>query len=358
MHTVIIAAGGTGGHLYPGIALAHELSARGARPVFAVRENDLCRPIVTAEGFACEDIPARGMPRRLSPAVFTFLYDQARGQFAARALLRCLRPAAVVGMGGYISFPVITSARLAGIPTIIHEQNVIPGLANRMIARFVDRIAVSFPESVRYFPRRTTIVTGNPVRRSLFGIDRAEALLRLHLAAGRFTILVFGGSQGAAAINTAAVEAWGRLPADVRGRVQCIHVAGAGDHDRVAALYRENNIPGVVVPYLMNIGEAYAAADLVISRAGATTVAELGALGVPAVLVPYPHATADHQAHNARVLAATGQASVITESDLTAEALAARIGQVMGRADPVRPSLRLPERFPQELLADAVLALV
>lgn len=357
MRTIVIAAGGTGGHLYPGIALAQELSARGVRPVFAVRENDVCRPIVTADGCSCEAIPARGMPRRLSPAVFSFLYAQARGLFAARALLRRLRPAAVVGMGGYISFPVIAAARLMGIPTMIHEQNVMPGLANRVLARFVNRVAVSFPESARYFPRRATVVTGNPVRRSLCGIDRAGALQRLHLPAGKFTILVFGGSQGAAAVNSVVAGAWDHVPADVRGRLQFIHAAGPGDHERVAVLYREKNIPGVVVPYLMNIGDAYAAADLVISRAGATTVAELGILGVPAILIPYPFATADHQSYNARVLAASGQASVIPERDLTAQSLAARIVAALNTGSAVQPAPRCPERFPQELLADAVLAL-
>lgn len=358
MHTIVIAAGGTGGHLYPGIALAQELSARGARPVFAVRAHDLCRPIVTAEGFACEDIPARGMPRRLSPAIFSFLFAQGRGLFAARALMRRLRPSVVVGMGGYISFPVISAARLAGVPAMIHEQNVIPGLANRVLARFVDRVAVSFAESARYFPRRSTIVTGNPVRRSLFGVNRAAALQRLHLSDGQFTILVFGGSQGAAAINSAVVGAWGHLPAAVRGRVQFIHVSGTGDHERVADLYRQKNIPGVVLPYMMNIGDAYAAADLVISRAGATTVAEVAILGVPAILIPYPHATADHQSYNARVLAASGQAIVIAEKDLTVSALATSMAAVFSRGAAAQASVSLPARFPQELLADAVLALV
>lgn len=357
MRTIVIAAGGTGGHLYPGIALAQELSARGARPVFAVRENDLCRPIVTAEGFTCEGIPARGMPRRLSPAVFSFLGAQSRGFLAARALMRRLRPAAVVGMGGYISFPVITAARLAGVPTIIHEQNVLPGLANRVLARIVDRVAVSYPESTRYFPRRTTIVTGNPVRRSLFGIDRAAALERLRLSGGKFTVLVFGGSQGAAAINSAVVNAWDVIPDDARGCLQFIHAAGAADQERVAGLYREKHIPGSVMPYLMDIGDAYAAADLVISRAGATTVAELGMCGTPAILIPYPFATADHQTHNARVLAASGQASVIEEKDLSARALAGCIAAALKAWTGVQPAPRLPNRFPQELLADTVAAM-
>lgn len=350
--TVIIAAGGTGGHLYPGIALARELRARGMDPVFVVRKNDAGEEILARENLRFVEIPVIGMPRTISPRLLRFAWFQLEGFIRTRKILQEMKPVAIAGMGGYISFPVVLTGRLLGIPTLIHEQNAIPGLANRVLSRVASRVAVSFPESVKHFPADRTVVTGNPVRRELFEGSLDDSFRNLGLSEDKFTVLIFGGSQGASRINSVAVNSFALL-ADLKDRLQYLHITGKKDFEAIETEYRRNGIPGAIMPYLHTIGEAYRAADLIVCRAGATTIAELEMLGKPAILIPFPFATANHQECNAKTLVARGKAVMISEKKLDAGALAGAIRERLsawkgrpGQAGPYRG------RFPQEALAD------
>jgi len=358
MKTIIIAAGGTGGHLYPGVALARTVVARGCKPIFIVRKNDMCCAILKREGFAFEEIPARGMPRRISLQLVVFLYALIRSFFAALVLVRRLNPTAVVGMGGYISFPVIVAAKLSKIPTVIHEQNYLPGLANRVLARFASRVAVTFAGSRSFFSEQRTVVTGNPVRRELFGVEGDAARERLHLAPGKCTVLVFGGSQGAYAVNHAVTESYALLPSTAQNKIQFLHIAGNKGYEKISAQFREKKIPGVVLPYLNEIGDAYAVADIVICRAGATTISELEILGTPVILVPFPHATGNHQEFNARVLVDSGQGVMIRERELSPQVLARELIVRMNDSSSLHRTIKISAVLPQELLADTVLSLI
>jgi UDP-N-acetylglucosamine--N-acetylmuramyl-(pentapeptide) pyrophosphoryl-undecaprenol N-acetylglucosamine transferase len=206
--TIIIAAGGTGGHLYPGIALARELKDRGYASNFIVRIGDAGIEIIKREGFPFHEIPVLGMPRTVSVKLLNFLMLQARAIISMYWLFSKLKPAVVVGMGGYISFSSIIAARLRGIRTVIHEQNSIPGLANQALSHIAQKVAVSFEHSLAHFPADKTVVTGNPVRAELFQISSAQAIKRLNLEPGKFTVLIFGGSQGAEKLNESAVDAY------------------------------------------------------------------------------------------------------------------------------------------------------
>jgi UDP-N-acetylglucosamine--N-acetylmuramyl-(pentapeptide) pyrophosphoryl-undecaprenol N-acetylglucosamine transferase len=353
---IIIAAGGTGGHLYPGVALARELRRRGKTPVFIVRCNDAGREILEKEGFGFEEIPVAGMPRRLSLRLFTFAFLQVRSFFAVRRLFRRLRPSVVIGMGGYISFPAVVMARCNGIPTAIHEQNYIPGLANKVLMRIATRVALSFEESLRFFPRNKTVVTGNPVRAELFGASGRDVYRAFNLSPEKFTVLVFGGSQGASVINRTLVQAFPLL-APVKDTVQFLHITGKRDAADMERQYADGGISGRVLPYLHEIGDAYRAADLIVCRSGATTVAELRILNKPSVLIPYLHATANHQEFNAMVLVKAGTAVLIREPELTpellAEAILSRVRTFTGHA----PAGSVPPVLPQAALADLLLQL-
>ena len=191
---IIIAAGGTGGHIYPGIALARELKTKGFVPVFIVRSNDIGREILDKEGLKYFEIPSMGMPRGIGYKLILFPFVIAAGFFKAYTLLRKARPLAVAGMGGYISFPAVVSANILGIPSVIHEQNALPGVANRILSRFTGTVALSFEASRKYFMGCNVVVTGNPVRQELFQAASAETYDRTGVSKGKFTILVFGVS--------------------------------------------------------------------------------------------------------------------------------------------------------------------
>ncbi len=352
--TIIIAAGGTGGHLYPGIALARELKQRGYSPQFIVRNGDAGIEIIQREGFLFHQVAAMGMPRAFTVKIFKFLLLQIKAVFQMLSLFSRLKPEVVVGMGGYISFSSILAARFKGINTIIHEQNSIPGLANRVLSHIAGQVAVSFEHSLVHFPAGKTVVTGNPVRAELFRSDPDEALKRLGLAQGKFTVLIFGGSQGAAKVNQAAVDAYGLL-GDKRDAVQYLHLSGAKDFERVSEEFIKKNVAGVVLPYLHSIGDAYAACDLIICRAGATTLAELKILGKPAILIPFPHATANHQEYNARTMTDSAKCGMIIEKDMEAPGLAAMmLKYITDRSSGGSCPLNVPAVFAQSRLADLV----
>ncbi len=316
---ILIVAGGTGGHLYPGIAVARAL--QGHQVLFCVRRGDLGRDILAKEGFAVKEIAGQGLPREFSWKVFSFPYRFVQGFFEARALLRDVRPDAVLAMGGHLSVPVVLQAKSMGIPTLLHEQNVFPGLANRLLSRWVNSVAVSFPESTSYLKGKNVWVSGLPIRSEMGQVSQAEGRARFGLATDVTTYLVFGGSLGAQRLNTLAVEAWPLLLQEGR-RFQVIHVTGAKDYERIEKLYRPLKITANPIPYCHEMAHAYAAASAVVCRAGASTVAELLAAARPALLVPYPHASNNHQLYNARVLQSAGLGEVMLDAALTPEGIA------------------------------------
>lgn len=337
---VVIAGGGTGGHLFPGLALAEELKRRrGDTEIFFVgTEHGIEARIIPREGYPIRFVRAAGFvgvspARKLEAALMSLLSLN-----DARKILNAVRPDVVVGVGGYASGAIVLVAHFKSIPTIIHEQNSVPGLANKILGRFVDRVCVTYHESLSYFPLGKTFLTGNPIRMKILKGESGSAYKLFSLDEKLFTVFVFGGSSGARSINTAMVEALNHL-SDLRDKIQFLHQTGDRDYENIREAYRKANAKGTVAPFIYQMAEAYAAADLVVSRAGATTLAEITALGKPAILIPYPYAAGRHQEFNAVKLREMGAAHVIMESDLKGEAVAAVIRE-MYESDQARADMK------------------
>jgi UDP-N-acetylglucosamine--N-acetylmuramyl-(pentapeptide) pyrophosphoryl-undecaprenol N-acetylglucosamine transferase len=328
--TYVIAGGGTGGHLYPGIAIAEEMMRRrpGARIVFAGRGLPREKSIVERQGFTLVAVESGGVVGKSLSGRIAGVLLAVRGFFESMRILGRLKPKAVIGVGGYASFPMMLAAAVRRIPTLVQDQNAVPGLTNRIVGRLADRIAITFEATRRHFGGRG-VLTGNPVRAEFARADRERA--RRRRAAdpnARFHLLVFGGSQGARALNTAVVEALPHL-APRRARLRIVHGTGPGDLERVRAAYAAAGFEADVQPYLTAIRAAYEDADLVIARAGASTVSELAACGRAAILVPLPTAAHDHQTRNAEGFAAAGAALLMPETGLTGARLAAAVAELM-----------------------------
>jgi UDP-N-acetylglucosamine--N-acetylmuramyl-(pentapeptide) pyrophosphoryl-undecaprenol N-acetylglucosamine transferase len=318
---IVIVGGGTGGHLYPGIAVAQELKRWDPRAkiMFVGSRGGLERDIVGREGYRYFEITSSGLARRKWHEQMLALGHLLRGFGEAVQVLRRVQPQVILGLGGYVSGPVMLAACALGMPRLIHEQNVVPGLTNRLLGRIVNRVAVSFADSVGYFPKGKVMVTGNPVRPAICAVRG-----RKHEPNGRFHLLMFGGSQGAHQLNVAMLEALPRL-ADERESLWIVHQTGQNDVATVQKAYAERGYPGVVHAYIQDMATEYSAADMVICRAGASTIAELTASGKPALLVPFPHAAHDHQEQNARTVAAAGAAELIHDQTANGSLLAERI---------------------------------
>jgi len=316
----LIVAGGTGGHLYPAIAIAHELP-KDWEVLFVVRQGDRGKEILRHENFPVVELPGQGLSRTPSLSWITFPFKVIAGFLGALQLMLQMKPRVVLGMGGYLTFPVLLAARLCGVRAIIHEQNVLPGLANRLAARFATGIAVSFDESRSYFPTGKVWLSGLPVRRAIGGITQAAGLAAFQLPEQMVTFMVFGGSQGAHRLNVMVLEAWRQLMG-YSSRFQVIHITGEKDFDYLHSAYRGFPFRSIVLKYCHQMADAYAAADVVICRSGASSIAELIAARKPSLLVPYPFASDDHQSLNAAVLVNRGVAEILQEKDLSPESLA------------------------------------
>ena len=326
---VVIAAGGTAGHVYPGLALADaiRLANPETRVSFIGTPRGLERDAVPEGGYELEMIDVVPWARSLGAKRYLAPASLAAASARARSLLGRLEPRAVVGMGGYASLPVVLAARTRGIPTLLHEQNAVPGIANVVGARVVRRIALTFEESKKHFVRAETRVIGNPIRRSIATLDRAaaraEGVRAFGLDAERKTVLVMGGSLGAARLNEATAELAQRWKD--RTDVQMLIAAGRAHGASVRERTREAGSAVLVVDYFEKMELAYAVADVAICRAGAATVMEVAAVGLPSVLVPYPYARGNHQEFNARALERAGGARVVLDADATKERLAAMV---------------------------------
>lgn len=356
---VVVAGGGTAGHVFPALALAKELAERhGADVAFVGTARGLESGLVPAAGFAFSTVEARPFERKLSLRAVT------APVWALRSVGRC-RPLVagadvVVGMGGYVSVPASLAAIRSRRPLVLHEQNAVPGLANRTLSRVARTVALSFGETARLLPRRIdTEVTGNPVREEIVAVrsDRAafaeEARSTLGLEADRATVVAFGGSQGALHLDRAVTGALRHLRD--RGDLQVVLLTGTGHFQETERrLPRDGPLVVRALPFLDRMELAYAAADLVVSRAGATTVAEVTVCGLPSILVPYPYATGRHQEANARSLQRAGAAMVIMDHALAGELLASKIAAILDD----RPRLRaMGERASAWARPDAAQAL-
>jgi len=325
----MIAGGGTGGHLFPGIAVAEAARRRDPNGaiLFVGSERGLETRVVPGAGFDFEALPAaplRGRGARdRSRAIAGLVASVPR----ARALVRRFAPDAIVGLGGYASAPAVIAGRLTRTPIVLLEQNARPGLTTRLLARLAERVCVSFPESAACFAPGKAVVTGNPVRWS-DGAGAASASQTVPTAERRgIALLIFGGSAGARTLNHAGPGLAAAL-ADVPG-LSIVHQTGADAVSSVRGAYAAAGIAADVRPFIADMRAAYAAADVVICRAGATTIAELAALGKPAILVPYPYAADDHQRANADSLVRAGAATMVLDAEASGERLAAEVRRLL-----------------------------
>ena len=306
-----VAGGGTGGHIFPGLAVAREFRRRepGARVLYLGAAGRLEERLVPREGAAVRfhGLRVRGIKGRGPLAALGSLALAARAFFECRRVLGAFGADLLLGTGGYSSGPAALAARTLGVPVVLQEQNTVPGLTNRLLGRIARRVFVAFEPACAHFPARSAVVTGNPVRAEALGaggeVGRGPAL----------RVLVLGGSQGAHGVNRLVTEALAPLAAEGVAAA-FVHQSGEAERDAVAAAYRRAGVSAEVAPFFDAMGERYGAADLVIARAGAGTIAEIAANGRPAILVPFPHAAGDHQRANARWLAERGGAVVIEEA--------------------------------------------
>jgi UDP-N-acetylglucosamine--N-acetylmuramyl-(pentapeptide) pyrophosphoryl-undecaprenol N-acetylglucosamine transferase len=324
--SVLIAGGGTGGHLYPGIAVAREIIARvpDATVAFVGTAAGIESRVIPREGFALDTIRSAGLKGKALASLARGLSLLPASALDAWRVLSRRRPSVVIGVGGYSSGPVVLLAALRGVPTMLMEQNAMPGVTNRLLARFVRAAAVTYDESSRFFAGRA-FLAGNPVRPEFLGAEDDQHASPRAVDDGRAVrVLVFGGSQGAHAINVAMVEAASRLAA-AAPRVEITHQSGERDLEMVRDGYRRAGLQARVEPFLYAMDREMKAADFVVCRAGATTLAELTAAGRPSILIPLPTATDDHQRKNAGALVVKGAARMIEQRSLTGELLGAEI---------------------------------
>lgn len=343
---LLIAGGGTGGHLFPGMAVAEEFLARDPsnEVLFVGTERGIEARAVPAAGYRIELITAAGIrgkgPFSQLKGAAMMLY----GYALSRRILKSFRPDLVLGVGGYASLPMVLAAKGMQIPRYIHEQNAIPGMTNKLLARFVDRVFITLEESAKFFPKDTTQVTGNPLRRQILNMvakQNPPSIPPLQKGGseqseqGGFRLFVFGGSQGAHAINSAMIAALPHL-ADLAGRLEICHQTGENDCPEVRAAYGNSGIPSTVQAFISDMAAEYHKADLIICRAGATTIAEVTACGKACLFIPFPHAVDDHQRRNAEALLKKQACFMLLEHELSGERLAATIRELINDPETLR----------------------
>jgi len=320
---VLIAGGGTGGHLYPGIALAEEVVTRhhANQVVFVGTERGLEARVVPAAGYKLETIRAQGLKGKGLVGLLKGLFALPMAFVESIRILQRHKPDVVVGVGGYSSGPVVLAAALLGIPTAVQEQNALPGLTNKLLGRVVRVVFTAFEEARPFFPSRKVQLVGNPIRRKLM-----ENFLRSRMVHDKFSLLVFGGSLGARGINQRMIDALDHLQ-DLKDQLHIVHQTGKNDLETVRKGYADKGFEAQaqVVEFIEDMSSAYARAELVVCRAGATTLSELTVAKKASILIPFPFATDNHQEVNAQSLVQAGAALMFRESELTGEQLAREI---------------------------------
>lgn len=324
---LIVAGGGTGGHLFPGIAVAEEfLSRDGSNEVlFVGTERGIEARVLPKLGYRLECIPASGLRGMNLVSRIKGVWQLLDGYRQSRRIIREFRPDIVLGVGGYASGPLVLAAERSELPCFIHEQNALPGLTNRLLAKRVKKVFVSLEESRSHIPGGKSLLTGNPLRRQILeGMQRKRPAPE---SGGSFHLLVFGGSAGAHRINKAMAEALPGLMA-LRERIVLTHQTGENDLAEVRSAYHRVGLQAEVTPFIDDMAAAYARADLIVCRAGATTIAEVTACGKACVFVPYPYAADDHQRKNAEALVVKEAGFMILDQDLSGETLASLINDL------------------------------
>jgi UDP-N-acetylglucosamine--N-acetylmuramyl-(pentapeptide) pyrophosphoryl-undecaprenol N-acetylglucosamine transferase len=319
----VIACGGTGGHLFPGLAVAEVLRERGHDVLLFVSEKEVDMIALKEHPeIAVERLPIVGLPSPFSPAILGFARRFNESLARCRAIYSRFKPQVVLGMGGFTSTAPVLAGKLRGVPTFIHESNAVPGKANKLTARLVRAVLLGFKECAPFFPKVKTEVTGTPIRHELRRLERKAARERLELDADMTTLLVMGGSQGATGVNHAMIKSLSSLP---EAKLQVIHLTGAREEKLVLENYRRANVRAFVAAFHYHMEDLYSAADFVVARSGAASLAEMAAFSLPAILIPFPFASDDHQARNAEVFAKAGAAIVVRESEILNDALARQI---------------------------------
>lgn len=367
---VLITGGGTGGHLYPALAVAGLLkdSDPQAEVLFVGTGEGLESTVVPGAGYPFCQVEAVKWPRKISPRIFGVFLSLGKGYLQGLKVIREFCPSAVFATGGYVSVPLGLAAAREGVPLFLHEQNSVPGMANKLLARWARTTFTTFPVPKGVFPAKARLIhSGLPVRKEVLAAERREGLRYFGLDGDRFTLLVTGGSRGARRLNQVMLDLYSEIAAgktSLNG-IQVIHLTGKDEYQTYCQSMDEMGISSakvgklVIKPYLEEMEYALAAADLVVSRAGAATLAEITARGIPAILVPYPFATGDHQYHNARSLEEEGAAVLIKESKLTPARLLREIDRIAG--DPLlqrslaEQSLRLGRPEASEVIVAALL---
>ena len=318
---IMISGGGTGGHIYPALTIYKTLETMvDANFLYIGTERGLESRIVPKEGIPFTTLPVQGLQRKLSLDTLVTAGKTLSSLWKANQLISDFKPDIVIGTGGYVCGPLLLAAALRGIPTLIQEQNVVPGITNKILSRFVDMVAVGYEEAIPHFPRaKKVIYTGNPVRPSVVTANREEARAYFGLQDDQTAILVAGGSSGARSINT-AMQA---VHEHYKGRedIKIIHATGTDEYSRVCESLgiQEGDVyssTSHIVPYLDNMDMAMAASDMAIFRSGAIGLAELAVRGIPSILIPYPYAAADHQTFNAKAFVDAGASTMIVDKEL------------------------------------------
>jgi len=327
---LVIAGGGTGGHLFPGVAIAEELRRREpeAQVTFVGTAKGIEARVLPGLGWDLELIQVSGLKTVGALGAIRGFFRIPGALWQSRRLLRRLKPDVVIGVGGYASGPVVMAAKLMGIPTAICEQNSIPGLTNRILGKLARRVFLAFDDSKRFFKARKVTMSGNPVRLALLQAFEAQSPVLAEVP----TVFVCGGSLGATKVNELASGALIQLAAHRKLRV--VHQTGASDAGKMVARYAESSLEAEVHGFLEDMAARYLAADVIIARAGATTVAELALAGKPAIFIPYPFAADNHQELNAREMAEAKAALMFRQADLTVDILAKALGELLD--DPPR----------------------
>lgn len=341
---VLISGGGTGGHIYPALTIARTIAGliKPCELLFVGTKQGLEADIIPKEGYDFATVEAAGFERKLTLGNLRTIFKTVAGLGQAIGIIRRFRPDVVIGTGGYVCGPVLLMASLMGIPTMIHESDVIPGVTNKILSRFVKKVTVGYAEAAAGFGGSAdkVVATGNPIRAEVMSATRSQGLQSLGLKDGVVTVLVAGGSRGARSINTAMIEVHRRFAG--KENIQILHITGQNEYNNVVGqidqagidLAKTGNI--IIKPYLYNMPEALAAADIAVFRAGAIGLAELTARGIPAILIPYPYAAANHQEHNARVVERHGAAVVISDRELTGQLLADTIEKLTEEPESLR----------------------
>jgi UDP-N-acetylglucosamine--N-acetylmuramyl-(pentapeptide) pyrophosphoryl-undecaprenol N-acetylglucosamine transferase len=327
---IVVSGGGTGGHIYPALALIREIQKASTKTEFLYigTENGLENKIVTRENILFNTIHITGFKRKLSLENVKTVIRFFKGVRDSKKILNEFKPDVVIGTGGYVCGPVVYAASKLGIPTIIHEQNSVPGLTNKFLSRYVNKVAICFEEAKEYFPSEKVVLTGNPRASEVVGKDPIKGRLSAGLKTNLPVVLVVGGSRGARPINEAIIKSLSELG---QKHYQILYVTGDVHFEHVK---KEVELIGnpenvLIKPFIHNMPEVLAGIDLVVARAGATTLAEITSLGIPGILIPSPYVTNNHQEKNARALSEKGAAELILEKNLSGKLLVEKIDSIL-----------------------------